>query len=756
VYAKAPWSINEHHTLIWAGQPYMPVGVRIDGAPSAVAAAKDSGVADVLVDLPVSGTGWKDTLESLESRQMRYMLRVSSLAPMAHGFAIEPQGYRVAGIEKKTKVEVALPGAVTAFVVLAAKRDGAIQSKERVPVINGKLTYEANPGPAYEHVLLIYPEMASAEQPDFWEQLDTHRDALLSALRRNPLGPGLRGLVNPMGRAADLPGKEVRFVPTNLYFRIELRNFLEQRYKTVQTALRSWSMAGGDLNTFDDLARLVPLWSGDRGINQMLDPTTNQIYAADRRYSTAWADITQVVSQAGARRFDRLVRAIRSVADVPVIQEWAGWSAVYEDANPSIDGVGMRATGTTPGAIVESACRATSSVLRWKTNGWLVATDIDLGLGDVGPQVPLVIDDLASLGARAFFLRGDNAKVLGQIKAEADRKASDTILATMSPTGVFYPENATNPANPQRVGGSRWWLPTPADGNRIDLGSQFFGYRLADEIAIWARVPGRYKLRMIEPKKATFVSIDGTDPAPKFVKGGVEVAMTQFPLLIKDTAEVPIPEVAFNETIAQFDKMMGMAAQTYADIIEERVMFRDHLNGFERSPGGNFQQLRQAVYKLGYKVGHYTWLEAERSQDTNFSEARPYPGSSSSQALVLKTEIAPGDGGYYAEYNLPVRSGEEQVVWIAAKIPAERRANVTIVVAGQLMKLPESPDSLYGEGIGWYRLGTTKLAGSSSKLRIQVDSAGAEIAIDAILLTPGTFQPSAVMPPIPVNIGPAN
>jgi hypothetical protein len=754
-YAKAPWTINEHHTLIWGGQPYTPVGIRIDGTSSAVAAAKQAQVEDVLVDLPASGSGWSDTLKALEEQKMRYLLRISSLAPMAKGFAIEPQGYRIEGIDKKTTVSVDLPGAQTAFVVLAAKRDGNIEKKERVPVINGKLTYEAIPGPAYEHVLLIYPEMTSIEQPDFWEDLDSHRDSLLGALKKSQPGPGLRGIVNPIGTVAQLPGNEVRFVPTSIFFRMELRNYLEQKYKSLQTALRGWSMGGGDLNSFDDLARLVPLWSGDRGVNQMLDPSTNRLYAADRRYSTAWADITQVVSMAGARRFDRLCRAIRSIADVPVVQEWAGWSAPYETGTPAVDGVGMRVAGTTPGAIVESASRATSSLLRWQTRGWLLATDVDLGSGDVASQLPLVLDDLSSLGARAYFLRADNPQILTQIRGESSRKSSDTALASTSPEGVFYPENATNPAHAQRVGGSKWWLPTPASGNRIDLGSNFYGYRLADQIAIWAKTPGRYKLRMAEPKKATFASIDNLDPAPKLVKGGVEVMLTQFPLLVKG-GEVPIPELAFTETVAQFDKMMHLAEQGYKDIVEERILFRDHLNGFEQSPGGNFQQLRQAVYKLGYKVGNYTWIEAERSQDHTFSESAPYSGASNGNALILKTAIQPNASGYYAEYSLPVRSQEDQEVWIAAKIPQERRANVTVFVAGQLMKLPESPVSLYGDGLGWYRLGTTKLASGSNKLRIVVDSPGAEIAIDTILLTPGNFQPSAVMPPIPVNISAAN
>ena len=36
----AQWSINEHHTLIWNGAPYLPVGLSLDGVPSVIAKAR--------------------------------------------------------------------------------------------------------------------------------------------------------------------------------------------------------------------------------------------------------------------------------------------------------------------------------------------------------------------------------------------------------------------------------------------------------------------------------------------------------------------------------------------------------------------------------------------------------------------------------------------------------------------------------------------------------------------------------------------
>jgi len=755
-----PWSINEHHTLVWNGQPYLPAGLRVDGTPAQIKAAKEAGVEDVLVDLPSSGKGWADAFRALEDSKMRYLVRFDSLAAMAQGMAVEPQAYRVAGITTPRQVVLELPGATSAYVVLASKRDSSIQSSGRVPVVNGRLTYEAKPAGEIEHILLVYPETVSYEQPDFWERLDGHRDAVLTALKRNPLGVGLRGIVNPLGRTLSLPNQDLRFVPSSPYFRMELREQLERRYRSIKTAVQSWGIGTHDFETFDDMARLVPLWQGSRGVGMVLDPTTNRLYTCDRTKTNIWSDIREVVSAAEARRFGRLVAAIRAVADVPVIQEWAGWASVYESSSPPLDGLGMRAAGTTPSAIAETASRASSSLLRWSTRGWLVATEVDPGVGaDAAAQLPNVIDDLAGLGARGFFVRTELPALAKAVAAEATKRAAEVSLASTSPQAVYFPENALNPATVQRLPGGRWWLPTPDDGNRIDLGSTFSAYRIlgrgGNAIAMWTNRPGRYRLRMTNTKTVQFASVGGLDPNMKLVKGGVEVTLSEIPVIISNTEEVPIPEPAYYETMAQFDVLLKEAQTRGSDIITERVYFTDHINGFERNPGGAFPQMRQILRRAASKVGRATWVEAERSTETNFSEAESLPGCSGGGALALRTGIPAGAEGYFADFSIQVKTKEEQEVWIAAKIPAERRGDVRVIIDGQTLSITTDPLSSYGQGFAWYKLGTTRLAGTKAALRFEVKGApGVEIGLDVLLLTPRAFRPSGINPPDPVDYPP--
>jgi hypothetical protein len=752
--APASWSINPNHTLIWNGQPYLPLGLRIDGNPADIKTARAAGVSDVIVQLPAIGMGWKEAFAELESSQMRYLIDISSLAPMAKGYAVEPQGYRISGITSKRLIDAKIPGALSALAVLMTRRDSQIERVVRMPISNGKLQFEVNPLNDLEHVLLIYPEMRSIQQADLWDAMDEHRDNVITALRKSPPGPGLRGLVNPVGTMLQLTGGELRFVPSSPYFRFELRSYLESKYKNIEATMRTWAMSAAPIEGFDHLARLVPLWSGQRGVPQLWDPETDKLYQCDSKRSGIWRDIQDVITNAATRRYQRLVLAIRGTVDVPVIQEWAGWAAEYESGTPALDGIGMRAAGTSPSEITESASRAASSITRWRKPGWLTATSVDLGgAKEATGLLPAVIDDLVSLGARGWFVEApanpDLAKAVGAL---ATQRAADVSAASYSPQPVYFPENAYNPASAQRLG-PRWWLPSPANGNRVDLGAGFSAYRMSDGtgsyFALWNQAGvARVKLRMENAKSITFETMDGSDCKPKLVKGGVEVTVGNMPLIIRGTSELPIPESALAETLARFDALCKAAEKRRMDPTEERYYFSDAYAGFDRNPGGSFSTMRRWFWRLSDRVASYTWLEAEASRDYNFSETILSAGCSAGGAIAVQSQLNAADQVFVANYTVPVKTEEDVELWIAARIPAVRRGDVEIVIGSQVLKIEGEPVSLYGAGYGWYKLGQTRIGGASAKLQLRVNAPqGADMAFDTIVLYPGSFRPNGVTPP---------
>jgi hypothetical protein len=759
VYGTVPWSVSDSNALVWGGQPYIPVGVAIDPSSASVAKASAAGLKDVILDVASNGQGWSEAASALEKDGMRYLLRLNSMAPLAPGVAVEPQSYRIAGITEARNVVLRLPGTTSALVIVAATRDGYVETVQRVKLTNGTLNFDVKPKSSMEHVMLVYPVTEGLEMPDFWEGMDQHRDRLIANLRNTKLGPGLRGIVNPLGRTLSLPGRDFDFVPTSPAFQLEMANLLEARYRNVLTAMRSWSMNASDFTTmdergqpkatFNDLARLVPLWNGARGIPQLWDLKTDKLYPVDSKKSTVWKDLTEVVNVAGLRRFDRLVAAVRAVANVPVVQEWAGWAAPYENPKSPLDGVGIRASGKGTDQLIRSSSRAASSLMRWQNPGWLLASSVQ------SAEPGLAIDNLAQLGAKGFFFERSDDEALKVIGSESQKRASDATMFQIKPSVVFYPENAENPAQPQKLPGGSWWLPTPSDGNRIDLGPNFKAYRMnlrgVRTIALWTRTPGRYVLRMVKPDTVTIQTIDGSDPQAKVVKKGLELNLTDYPTLIAGTEEIPVPEVEVANVTQKFGKLLTDAQAAHRDATEERIAFEQAVRSFELNPGGSYATMLDQYYRAAQKLGTFTWLEAERVQETNFSEAILEPAASNGGALALRTPIPP-DRAYYSEYALPARSDAEQTVWLAARIPADQRKNVQVLIGGQTMSLAEEPINIYGDGFGWYRLGTTRLAGGNARLRITVVPLdGVDLALDAILLTPTTFVPNGVTPPDPLG-----
>lgn len=749
------WSVNAAKTLIWGGKPYLPVGIRVDGQPAGIHAAKAAGIQDLLVELPASGTGWDAAVKTLEENSMRYLIEVSSLAPMARGYAIEPQAYSISGITEARRIEATIPGASSVLTVLITKRDNNVERISRRTLENGKLSMDVRPLNDLDHVLLIYPEMRSTEQPDLWEAMDEHRDTIVTSLKNHAPGPGFRGLVNPLGRTFTLARNEMRFVPNNPYFRYELRTYLEKKYRNVDVAIRAWSLSANQFKTFDDLARLCPLWAGTKGIPQVWDPSNDLLVPVDMRRSAIWKDLRDVVASAGARRYQRLTAAIRQATDVPVVQEWSGWAPAYEGEAIAVDGVGARVVGQSPTQQIESASRAVSTIYRWKTPGWLLATEVDL-TSDPG-QWQGLIDDLGALGMRGWFGRTSSPDQMKLLAAIAAAKANDTSLPAYASKAIYFPENALNPATAQRLPGGSWWLPTPQSGNRVDLGTQFAGYRLSDGansfFAIWSTTqPVRVKLRTNKAKQLTFSAVDGTEVNPKNVKGGVEVTIGNVPLLVYGTDDIPVPEPAVQETIARFAALMKISEQRKLDFIEARYGFSDALSGLDVNPGGSFPMMRQWYWRLGAQFADYTWLEAEVSKDQNFSEVLDTPGSSSGRVLNLKSSLEAYAQAYYANYTFLGRSDEELEVWVAAKVPAQTRQYVSLTVGGQLLTIQGEGLSAYGDGYQWYRLGTTRVVPGTNKIRLAVDAPqGADLAIDTILLYPGTFRPNGIIPPDPID-----
>jgi hypothetical protein len=743
-FPPVKWNVNANGALIWGDKPYLPRGLHVSPRNEEIQRAHALGFRDIVID--VSGTTLPaNEIAEVEKLGMRYMLSFRGLAPACEGVAVEPQGYRVDGISENRHIEFPIPGATSALVVLAIKKDGSVVQSNRVKIVDGRFVYDVAPVSTMDHVLLVYPIVQNPSALDYWENFDSHRDKTLLEIKRTTFGPGFRGFINPMGKTLTYNTPGSQFVPLSRFFQYELKQYMLNEYRSFEMANKAWSLNSSDLETIDQLCRLVPLWSGSRGIPQLWDPVTDRLYGCNSSKSLVWRDINLVVANAAKRRYLNIVSSIRKIVDVPIVQDWSGWSGPYRDDTTSLVGIGSNIVGRTNGAIIDSASRAASSNLMLKNRMWQVASELQ---PDPSTSFTTLIEDLTSLGYRGWFLQTQNAALLKQVASFVKDTPEDATAADWAPHPLFYPENAMYPAVPQRLPSGYWWLPSPVSGNRIDLGTAYSAYRYEDGMnrcfVMWSNSKSeRVKLYMTNPKAAIFRTIDGTDPDPKVLKDGVEVTIGEYPVLITGIDEIPVPQLALAETISRFDQLLNTAEQLLKNTSEERFFFKDNTSGFTRNPGGSFAMLRLQYWKLNYKLGAFTWNEAELPLESTFSETPIISGCSNNSALSLNVPASTSTSSWFATYKADIRSSQELEIWISAKIPEDQWQYFKLTIGDQVFSIKEPPISYYSSGFGWYRLGVTKLPRSLVQYTIEVmPHDGVDLAIDSILLYPGKFTPS--------------
>lgn len=706
------WTIDASGNLVWKGAAFRPMG------RTAVPESAAKG-APLLVE--VGGpAAFGAAMAAGEQSGSPFLVRFTGFAPRVRGWTVRPQSYRITDPGDLTSFTVDLPGTEEALVVVAGRRDGVVRTSERIPVIGGKLSFPVAPGLADDQrVVLVYP-LGECEESDLWEGWDRRRDEIVSALRKSPPGPNFRGLADPAGRTSQ-GTEDPGVVPVSPVFRAELRDLLETRYRNIDTALKSWGLSGGSVETFEDLAALIPLWNGVRGIPQYYQPSTNKMFGADTRRSAAWTDLENAVHGTVERRHRRLVTAIKAVADMPVLVTWRGFSPIVEDGTAGYDGL-LASVGGGMG-LPEAASRPLSTILRRKGPGLLYATDVpDARAADV----------LAGFGFSGGFGPG-----LSGEWPSGDR-----------PRPFYFPEAAANPAAAQLLPGGGAWLPSPSVGAPLDLGPGYHAYRYAEAgvpvHVLWSDTPGRVRLLMASPEKATFEATDGSDPAPKSSKGGAEVFLGSLPLVVRGSAEVPVPQPALNALKARLATLLKWNETLKRNLVQETSVIDRHLVGFETNPGGNFLTMRAALESVEQRLGEFLWLEAETTRDTTFGEARVMAGCSNGAALVLQNRIAQPTP-YVAEFTVPVRSAADQTLWIAVRTGDGAPPAMTVKIGAQVMKLDPTPVGRYGQGFAWYGYGLTKLAGSAVKIRLEVDGARSnDLMVDALLLTPGASRPDGI------------
>lgn len=722
--------------------------MRVSGDPKAIAEVRAQGANDLLVELPATGD-WAPAIEALKGS--RYMIAVGSTTPMAEGRAVLPQSYRIEGVTSSAPISVALPGAKSAFIVLALRRDASLVWSGTVPVVDGFATFTPRAASGADQVALVYPVGPSLKTEDLWEGLDAYRDGLVSRLRGIDR-TGLRGLVDPFGAAPRASSGALDVVPTSPLFRMEFAEALATKYRNILSVMQAWALQGGDLDSFEEVARLVPLWREARGIGYVLDPETNRTYRVDQKRSTLWRDLTETVAAARERRLGRVLAAIRRETGVPVVQEWRGWSPLTDSPRYGFDGIAFPAVGGGLARTVSAASRPLSALQRSRPGGLLLATSLDLGPTPTLESATAALGDLETMGLGGAFVSRRTWDALGG--------KLPPLSAPASVRPLFFPENALNPAVPQRLAGDQWWLPAPIPGNRIELGPAFNAYRYEGPdgggFALWsATTPQRVRLLSSTPKALRFLATDGSELDPKLEKDGVTVTLPAVPMIITGTSAFPVPKAALDAQETEVFGFEQLAVNRKLDIGEEFYPLTNLKELVERDPAGASALMARILRRVRIRYGDFIWLEAESSKAHSFGEVVEDFSASGENALALDAALA-ADAPNTISFNVPARTQGDVEVWVAARVSPENLARLSVRVNGQSLATKEAPVGTYGVEYAWYRMGVTRLSGQQNEISLQIRPRLHDpLVIDAILIArPGIIPDGVRVPAVELPVPP--
>src|SRR5207248_1207669 len=97
-----------------------------------------------------------------------------------------------------------------------------------------------------------------------------------------------------------------------------------------------------------DAAKLIPLWSGGKGIEAFYDRGSGKRYKAAATRSVFWEDLEAFKAESVRGYMNALADVLkREVADVPVVYRWTGYSPLFGDfpTRGGFDGIGIEAYG---------------------------------------------------------------------------------------------------------------------------------------------------------------------------------------------------------------------------------------------------------------------------------------------------------------------------------------------------------------------------------------------------------------------------
>lgn len=801
------WKINGEHTLIWDAKPYIPVGgifyskyVCIDQTEEnwkadvqVLELLKSKGITDILLKsvLPVTWTkpeAWQKLVGYLDASGFTYGIDLSDgpKAPL-DGYIISPTRYRVGDIMRDTVLNFDMPDTIGGVWMLGRSKDGSIVSAGGASINNGKVTLNVRAPSGENCVLLFYPakEFSNGSThgvADLWGGFDEYRDRLVAFMSAMKFGKGLRFFVDPISSKMDLQGERASLIPDSAEFRLEFEAYLVKKYMNIGSLSSAWSIKADQLESFEQAARIIPLWYGPKGIPAIYDRARAKRFNVDTDQSRIWSDIISF-RDASAQNYLNSAADIlkRNAGNVPVIYKAESHHRVYANSvsRGGFDGLAVDSYGRGDQLVIDSAGPVYSLAEDSSRSMWLVVTGTQDFKGKEKPtpgyqnqeSMAADLDSLAEIGAKGLFV--DSIQVLPEeswknhclalfpnqldwLKSFKE-KFLDKDRANYAPRIIYFPTEPVVGAEIARIAPGVWWLPSLRSGSGIYFGDTIGAYIISgqDGICLWSRSgqsTATFLIGSTDKPVVTFPSDTGGVMTLDKKKAVLKLGETPIILTGLDPQQV-FPSETVEDVISKLQPLItrAKAASITVDASEEALKTSQEMlkNG---ASSRAFDKAHAFVEQLTAAVGSYTWLEGE-SAVSNFDGVASAVETSAGGYLKLDTAVKPTVTPYTASFMLYATKDANHEIWVAATAPENGASPISFSIdnTGWQQAMSSPPVSRYGRDFAWYKIGYANLSTGTHTLQIRADNPGSmgsfKLGIDAIVLSPIEFKPNGVKKP---------
>lgn len=395
------WYVTETNTLIWDGKPHLPVGgmfvprsVGSDPAPDSATDAAwqaDAAVVDLIQSYGVHdlylhyGTGpschptrMQRLIDHLEKRQMRYGIEFGEDPGEGIRYVLGNDELKREKITKPGLHQIEGEGWVGGLYAVLASDGTCVEAGEAVKTPKGLAADVKSCSPGNPVTLYFIPKVRRGGH--FWDGVyERYETRVTDYLRSLKLGAGFRFVVDPFMNEMTVPYDTV---PDSKQFRNDLSNWLMRRYRTPEALRDVWAL--GETLSFEQAGSLIPLRvnSISQKTGFLYDLSLQRVVAADMSTSQVWHDFVEYQSECVRTACNRIARAIKKVADVPVILKHHPQVDAYRintERGSGFDGIGMDSYGSGELLKMFNAAGAYSEAAQSAKTMWLVVTETSQG-----------------------------------------------------------------------------------------------------------------------------------------------------------------------------------------------------------------------------------------------------------------------------------------------------------------------------------------------------------------------------------------